>query len=217
MTEQTECKRCGTCCENGGPALHSQDLDLIEQGVLSQNDLITIRKGELIHHPATDAIQPVDTEFLKIAGKKRTWSCRFYDPEKNGCTIYTHRPIGCHVLKCWDTEEILKLAGKDLLSRLDVIKADDPLRDRVIDHESRFPVPDLKKISRTVTRSSKNTIKKLEKFCNHEVALRMESVMRWHLTVDQELFYFGRPIFELLRALRFDIVEKKNWIKLKFK
>lgn len=100
---------------------------------------------------------------------------------------------------------------------MDVIKMDDPLRERVIDHESQFPVPDLKKISCTVRRSSKNTIKKLEKLCNHEVALRMESVMRWHLTVDQELFYFGRPIVELLRPLGFSLLEKKNWIKLKFK
>lgn len=82
MTEQNECKRCGTCCENGGPALHSQDLDLIEQGMLSQNDLITIRKGELIHHPATDAIQPVDTEFMKIAGKKEPGAADFMTPKK---------------------------------------------------------------------------------------------------------------------------------------
>jgi len=217
MSPQNECKRCGTCCENGGPALHSQDLPLIEKGLLSFEDLITIRKGELVDDPVTKSIEPAKTEFLKIRGTKGSWACIFYDKNQNGCSIYGHRPFACGVLKCWDTKGILELAGKDLLSRLDIVKENNPLRQRLIEHESLFPLPDLKDITRTISRSSKKTIKKLERMCNKDIAHRIQSVDTFQLSVALELFYFGRPIFEMLTPLGFDIRETASGIKLKFK
>ncbi len=217
MSIQNECKRCGTCCENGGPALHSQDLPLIEKGFLSFDNLITIRKGELVDDPVTKSIEPAKTEFLKIRGTKGSWACVFYDKKQNGCTIYSQRPSACGVLKCWDTKDILELAGKNLLSRLDIVKENNPLRQRLIEHETLFPLPDLKAISRTISRSSKKTIKRLERMCNKDIAHRVESVDLFELSVVLELFYFGRPIFEMLTPLGFDIRESASGIKLKFK
>ena len=217
MSQQNECKRCGTCCKNGGPALHSQDLPLIEKGFLTFEALITIRKGELAHDPVIDAIAPVPAEFIKIRGTKGSWACIFYDDRQNGCTIYDHRPLACKVLRCWDTREILELAGTDLLSREDIIKKDNPLKDKWMEHEALFPVPPLNVISRTISRSSKNTIKKLERLCNRELAHRMQIVHQFHLSIEQELFYFGRPIFELLTSLGFAIRETGTGIKLKFR
>jgi Fe-S-cluster containining protein len=213
MTHQNECKRCGTCCEKGGPALHSQDLPLIEKGLLSIEDLITIRKGELAHHPVTNRIEPVKTEFLKIKGSKGSWACTFYDKNGSGCTIYDHRPFSCSVLKCWDTEASLKLAGKDLLSRLDIVKENNPMRERLIAHEVLFPLPDLKALSRP----TKKTVKKLERICNKDITYRIKVVGELHLSLEQELFYFGRPIFELLIPLGFSIRETDTGIKLRFK
>ncbi len=213
MIHQKECKRCGTCCENGGPALHSQDLPLIKKGLLSIEDLITIRKGELVHNPVTNSIEPVKTEFLKIKGTKGSWACTFYDKNGNGCTRYDARPLSCGVLKCWDTKESLKLAGKDFLSRLDVLKENNPMRERLIAHELLFPLPDLKAISHP----SKKTVKKLERICNKDIAYRIKTVGELHLSVAQEMFYFGRPIFELLIPLGFTIREAGTSIKLRFK
>ncbi|SMC61047.1 Putative zinc-or iron-chelating domain-containing protein [Desulfocicer vacuolatum DSM 3385] len=217
MSVENKCKRCGTCCENGGPALHSQDISLIEKGLLAFEEIITIRKGELVDDPVTKSIAPAKNEFLKVKGSKGSWSCTFYDKSRNQCSRYEHRPFACGVLKCWDTKEILDLAGKDLLSRLDIIKENNPLTQRLIEHESLFPVPDLKGISRTISRSSKKTIKKLERMCNKDIAHRIESVDTFHLCVNLELFYFGRPIFEMLTPLGFDIRETASGIKLKFR
>lgn len=197
--------------------MHGGDLPLIEKGLLSIEDLITIRKGELAHDPVTNTLAAVKTEFLKIRGTKGAWACAFYDKNANGCTIYTHRPMACGVLKCWDTVDILKLAGKDLLSRLDIIKLNNPLRAHLLEHESLFPLPDLKAISQTISRSSKKTIKKLERVCNKDIAHRIRAVDALHLSVPQEMFYFGRPLFELLPPLGFRIKETATGIKLKFK
>jgi Fe-S-cluster containining protein len=217
ISQQKKCKRCGTCCENGGPALHGKDLPLIEKGLLIIDDLITIRKGELAHDPVKNAIEPVKAEFIKISGSKGSWACTFYDVKQNECTIYGNRPIACGLLKCWDTKEILEIAGRDLLSRQDIVKETSPLRKRLIEHESLFPLGNLRSISQTISRSSKNTIKKLERVCNKEITHRIQSVDMFHLSVAQELFYFGRPIFELLRPLGFSIAETASGIKLRFK
>lgn len=217
MSQQKECKRCGICCENGGPALHGKDLSLIEQGHLTFDHLITIRKGELAHDPVTNIIEPVKTEFIKISGSKGSWACTFYNVKQNGCTIYAHRPIACGILKCWDSKEILALAGTDLLSRHDIVKESSPLKKRLIEHEALFPLDNLMSISQTISRSSKNIIKKLERVCNKDIAHRIQSIDVFNLSVAQELFYFGRPVFELLRPLGFTITETASGIKLRFK
>lgn len=43
---RTHCRRCGTCCEKGGPALHTDDRMLIENGHIPARYLFTIREGE---------------------------------------------------------------------------------------------------------------------------------------------------------------------------
>ena len=217
MSQQNECKRCGTCCENGGPALHGKDLSLIVKGLLTLDNLITIRKGELAHDPVTNSIEQVKAEFIKISGSKGSWACTFYDVSQNGCTIYEHRPIACEILKCWDTKEILALAGTDLLSRHDIVKEGSPLKKRLIEHEALFPLDNLKAIAQTISRSSKKTIKKIERICNKDIAHRIQSVDIFHLSVTQELFYFGRPMFELLHPIGFSITETASGIKLRFK
>lgn len=216
MTFQDKCKRCGICCEKGGPALHTQDMPLIEKGFLAFEKLITLRKGEFVHDPVLNSIEPVKTEILKIRGIKDLWTCVFYDKTRNGCTTYDHRPLACRTLKCWNTDDILKLAGKDLLSRLDIVKENNPLREKIIEHENLFPCPDLKIISRTITRSSKQRIKKLERIINKDIAYRVRVIDEFNLTVSQELFYFGRPLFQLLTPLGFIPKETSSGIKLRF-
>lgn len=214
--QQNECKRCGTCCKKGGPALHTQDLPLIEKGILSFEKLITIRKGELAHDPVSNSIAPVKTELLKICGIKNSWTCIFYDKTRNGCTIYDHRPLACRILKCWDTDDILELIGKNLLSRLDIVKEGNPLRERIIEHETLFPCPDLKTISRTVSRSSRKTVKKLERIINKDLTYRIRAIDEFNLSVAQEMFCFGRPLFQLLTSLGFTTRETSSGIKLGF-
>ena len=87
------------------------------------------------------------------------------------------------------------------------------MRERLIAHELLFPLPDLKAISHP----SKKTVKKLERICNKDIAYRIKTVGELHLSVAQEMFYFGRPIFELLIPLGFTIREAGTSIKLRFK
>lgn len=212
-TTQTECSRCGTCCANGGPALHVQDKQLIEGGAIPISHLITIRKREMVHNPVTNRFQKVKNELIKISGVGKEWSCFYFDPDQKGCTIYDHRPMACQALECWDTEAVEQIIEKDLLSRADLIKDNDPLRQYVIEHEASFPCPDLEAILKHgVTDQSKE----LEDAANREVAFRTELVSSHDLSLGEELFYFGRPLFHLLISVGARVRESEgrllvNW------
>lgn len=214
---QIVCKQCGTCCERGGPALHLQDVLLVKNGRLPFESIITIRRGEFVHDPVTESIKPSKTELLKISGSNGTWTCLFYDKDKRGCSIYDNRPLACKTLKCWDTREILKLSGRNLLSRLDLVGVETELGKRLVDHETFFPFPDIKALLGPLQRISTKALKKLEKTVNKDLDHRAESVGEFHLSVPEELFYFGRPIFQLLEPFGFTVREAGAGIKLKFK
>ena len=70
-----ECIQCGTCCTSGGPALHTEDEQLVRSGKIPLAQLITIRKGELAHNPILKRLQPVKRELVKISGVGREWNC----------------------------------------------------------------------------------------------------------------------------------------------
>lgn len=194
-TNQTECTRCGTCCANGGPALHVQDKELIEGGAIPISHLITIRKGELVHNPVSNRLQAAKSELIKINGVGKEWSCFYFEPDQKLCTIYDRRPVACQMLECWDTEAVEQIIDKDLLSRADLIGGDDPLYQAVLEHESKFPCPDLEfLLNQGVADKSRD----LEEAANREVAFRTELVSSQDLSLGEELFYFGRPLFHLL-------------------
>jgi len=216
VTKQNSCKRCGNCCKQGGPALHKQDLTLVHDGKIPISSLITIRKGELTDNPLAGTIRPVGVELVKIIGTGRQWDCCYFDEEK-GCLIYENRPQACVVLKCWDTEEILKLVEKETLSRFDILSSDDPLIPVIREHERICPYPDLLHIKNNGSQLSSKLKKELEKLVRDDLRFRTRIIRDFDLKLSEELFYFGRPLFQLLQPLGATVVESQSEITLKWK
>jgi len=212
-TNERGCEGCGQCCKQGGPALHSSDLHLVQSGKIPISSLITIRKGELAHNPMTGSIQPVTVELVKIAGAGRQWQCRYYD-SPGGCTIYEHRPQACRALRCWDTAEILALVEKDTLSRFDILSADHFLLPAIREHERICPCHDLQQLYSAGRNLSDNAKIELENRVREEVRLRMRVVTDFQLQLCDELFYFGRPFFQLLQTLGVRVSESSAGIQL---
>lgn len=212
-TEQTTCKKCGNCCKKGGPTLHNQDLELVRSGKLPIRNLITIRKGELVLNPLAGKIQPATVELVKIVGTGRQWDCCYYD-EDSGCTIYEDRPYTCRVLKCWDTCEILDLVEKDTLSRFDILDKDDPLIAVIEEHERMCPCDDLGFIQSNFERLSDQQKNELEKRVRNDLRFRTRVISDFQLKLSDELFYFGRPFFQLLQPLGVRISESTMGVQL---
>jgi len=213
-TEKQSCDRCGSCCKQGGPALHTQDLDLVMSGALRFEDLITVRRGELALQPLTDEPQPVTEEFLKLKGQGNDWCCRFYDHEAAGCTIYAHRPVACGLLDCTHPDELLAIAGRDLLNRFDLLADDDPLLPLVELHEEHCSCPQLAGLLERLAADNEDTLEQLTRQVNLDIAVRNKAAREFDLSVDRELFYFGRPLFQLLQMLGFTVTETVQGLHL---
>ena len=212
--QQTECYRCGICCQKGGPALHGQDLALVRGGQLPMENLITIRRGELAHNPLSGTIEPVPVELVKIRGTGQEWSCCYYEPASRGCSIYRGRPLACGVLKCWQPEEILALVGQDLLSRLDILEEQHPLRPAVLEHERLCPCPDMGEVQKNLAEQEGSALPSLEVLVNSDLAFRDQVVKEFNLLLAHELFLFGRPLFQLLQPFGVLASESRQGLKL---
>lgn len=199
MSDQKECKRCGTCCKKGGPALHLEDISLINE-TLSLSDLITIRKCEPAYNPFLDKIVPTESEVIKVSGKENSWECIFFDSTQSSCFIHVQKPIECRLLKCWDTGELLELVGKNYLTRLDIIRKNDPFYKLILQHEKLCPYQKINQLVEKIVQSGSRpeTISQLSVLVQNDLQFRGEVVKKFHLPLGVELFCFGRPIFQVV-------------------
>lgn len=211
---QTSCNRCGQCCQDGGPALHSSDLVLIQNGDIPISNLISIRKGELVVNPAKGGLVPAGTELLKVKGKGKNWICHYYKDEIKGCRIYDMRPQACEVLKCWDTAAIMDLMEKDTISRFDVVAEDSDLYAAMKEHEETCPCPEMAVLAELKGNISVAMKSDIEEVVRADLRFRDKQVKLHQLKLAEELFYFGRPIFQLLQPFGVRISETLMGIDL---
>ncbi len=217
MSNTPACRRCGTCCRQGGPALHGPDLELIRSGVLALDDLVTVRRGELAVPPMATGPERVKHEFLKLRGRDGSWCCIFYDDVgKGGCRRYHHRPLACRQLDCADVAPLLELSGRDLLTRFDCLDAEDPLLPLMREHERSCPCPDLQRVSRELKQAgvSPQRMAELETAVAADLAFRNRLQAAYRLSLGRELFAFGRPIFHLLMPLGLQPVGSPTGLRL---
>ena len=214
---QTECKRCGQCCNHGGPALHGPDLELVRSGAIPLSALITLRKGEMAQNPVAGGLKPLSVELIKLKGTGREWNCCYFDKTANSCTIYDRRPLACRVLKCWEPDEILGMVEKDTLSRLDILGDDDPLVNLIREHERLYPCPDLQKLADALPDVPESMRRDLQKLVNGDLRFRDRVVKEFSLKLSDELFYFGRPVFQLLQPFGIRVVESGFGLELVWK
>jgi Fe-S-cluster containining protein len=212
----TSCIRCGTCCTKGGPTLHAGDRQIILEGHIGIEHLITIRRGELAYTPAGEGLQPLQQELVKIAGKGRGWECLFFNEAESACMIYGQRPLECRILKCWDTSELLSVICKDSLTRADIMDPKDPMLELIDLHEKICAVQAMENILSSLSDGDDNptSLIELEELVREDLSIRAEAVSKFALPLAAELFMLGRPLFKLLSGRGIAIQEKHGKLHL---
>lgn len=205
----TGCIRCGTCCKKGGPSLHREDKEIVLAGHIKRENLVTIRKGELAFFPLGERPEPVQKELIKIAGKKKGWGCCFYDEKGSSCTIYTHRPLECRLLKCWDTVQLLTVVGKDTMTRADILTKDDPVLRFIDTHEQECSITIAEDLISMLLEKNDNPVPlaKLTAMVHQDLSIRARAISEFGLSLEAELFLFGRPLFKVLNARGFQLMK----------
>ncbi len=205
----TACKRCGTCCKKGGPAIHTEDLPMIESGKILLKHLFTLRRGEPAHDNLTREILPCATDIIKIKSRKESTACIFYDEQAMSCSIYENRPIECRVMKCWNTSEISSIYNRNRLTRYDIVGNVEGLWELVTDHQERCSFGSILAFADQIRESRrKNPV--LEKEVRYRIQYDMEirSLARDKGNLDDGMmeFLFGRPIMDTMKSLGINIL-----------
>lgn len=196
------CKRCGTCCVKGGPALHEEDLHLVMAGILRPSHLVTLRAGEIAFHPGLGTLIELEDELIRIRGKECGWTCFFYDEVGKACTIYEDRPAECRVLACWDDRAISELFLRGTIRRMDLLGNGTPVLNEIIQaYEKAVPVRLIHAlvVEAGHTAGDSSDLALLEEKDN---AFRERMVMDLGLDENHLELWFGRSVRKLSRILK---------------
>jgi Fe-S-cluster containining protein len=190
-----ECKRCGTCCNKGGPSFHIEDKYIIEEGYIPAKHLYTIRKGEPVRDNITEKIVYTSSDIIKIKGQKNGWACFYYDEIEKSCSVYKYRPLECRILNCRDTGEIKKIIGRNLLARKDIINNVGGLWEIVIEHDQRCSFRKIKKLIEQQSQTENAILSgKVAELVEYDRIMRELIVKKGQLNPELLDFLFGRPL-----------------------
>ena len=206
-----ECKRCGTCCMKGGPALHLDDKELVEQGCIPLGCLYTIRKGEIALDNVMGRLFEVSKDIVRIKSAEGSGACVLFDGEKNECSIYRDRPLECRALKCWDTQDIKEAYAEDRLSRKVILEKSPDFSELVDYHESKC---DYRKIRELIAvlddGKNEDAIEQLREILaldDHLRGLVLEKTSFDEAILD---FLFGRSLKQVLPGMGLKVVKKEG-------
>jgi Fe-S-cluster containining protein len=193
----TQCRRCGTCCRKGGPALHIEDQPLVDTGKIALKQLLTIRQGEPAFDNVADRIAPAVTDIIIFKAAQGTPSqCFFYNHQDKGCRIYDHRPLECKALHCWDAAEIETIYNTRRLTRRHLLANVEGLWELVVDHQQCCDYGHIADLAANIRRQphDHNRQSELLELIHYDQSIRQIIVER--SKIDRGILdcLFGRPL-----------------------
>ncbi len=219
MTAQTtsseSCRRCGTCCKKGGPALHLEDRVLVEEGHIPAQDLYTIRQGEPAFDNVKGLLQPAVTDIIKIKGQTSSWQCRFYQSHDRACRIYQYRPLECRALACSDTTAVENIYDQHRLTRKDLFSHIESLWDLIEDHQQRCDYEVIYSFQRLTDPTNRRQLqKKVLEIIGYDTHLRQLLVAKGQLAAEMLDLLFGRRLAITIKGLGLKIGKEGQEIVL---
>lgn len=193
-----QCRRCGACCRSGGPALHEEDWDLVEEGSLPLTDLYTLRKGEMVRDNVAGGLMRLTAEIIKIKSVPDGRACLYFMEARRACRIYGHRPVECRTLECWNTAGIEQLYQTRRLTREAIVKDIPWLWELVMAHEAECGLEAVGEWVERRASGDKDAWRKLVEGVRFDHYFRQVAVEKGGLPQDMLMFLLGRPLAEIL-------------------
>ena len=195
----TECQRCGTCCKKGGPALHDEDKQALDQGGIPLTALYTIRKGELARDNVNGGVIRLPAEIIKIKSRPDANACMYFNDTDASCNIYDYRPVECRTLECWNTKKIAVIYAQNRLTRHAVLGKIAWLTDLVQTHEAECSFDRIQDLINNREAGDPSATSGLIEMMNYDFHLRNIVTEKGKITPEMHDFLFGRPLSEIIR------------------
>lgn len=200
----TACRRCGTCCQKGGPALHAADAALFAgPDALDLSLVVTFRAGEPAFDQVRGQVLPLEAELLKLRGVEGSWTCALYDAADRACGLYTRRPEECRTLSCRDTSALAAMYETDRLRRGDLLPKGHAIHAVMAEHEALVPVLRIAPLARLLRAGGQEALDaeaELSQMARADSAFRKSLNKRADIGPEYHDFFFGRGAATLFSA-----------------
>lgn len=196
-----DCRRCGTCCRLGGPALHREDRPLFSAGLLPPTALWTLRRGEWVTDNVAGGVGPSPGELVKLATGPDGRSCVFYR-EPPACAIHADRPLECRLLSCRAPEALEAAYRHGRLTRFDLLAPGSPLAELCAHHEAETDLTRLAALCAQALAGDREARKEAARIVRLDAAFRELLPTRAGVPRSALPFYLGRPPAAALPACR---------------
>lgn len=193
---KNECDRCGECCRRDTPIILKEDLPLLNEGIITEKDIYTIREGEKIRSSIDGDFYYSSMEMIKIKPIFGSFTCLFYDTQE-GCTIYEQRPSVCRQFECWSPNiEITGLDNKRLI-RAHLFSSIDLINEAIKKHEEKCSLGKFNELIDGLRKGKEENVEKIA-----EMILFDSSIRDWtkeKLSLSEEILplLFGKTLLEI--------------------
>ncbi len=205
------CVQCGECCRTGSPALHREDLPLLQSGRIPWDKLVTLRKGEPARSPFDGSAFVLSEERIKIMEKEGASQCVFLIGKSEGepaeCSIYSDRPLQCRAQACWDPIPARDAAQMPFLLREHIFEGVDVLMEIVAEHESRCGFEALSASFEELGRSNGANIDEVLGLLSFESHFRQFVSVKFNIPPQNMELLLGRSFARLTPVFGFRVLE----------
>lgn len=194
------CVRCGECCTGSSPALLLPDLQLLEQEILTWNDVFTLRQGDLDSSREGNPLT-LREERLKIRKVPGNQQCTFYVAATQSCRIYENRPELCRRQNCW--EETPPPPPEEFLTREHLFAQVPEIWDLIRAHAERCNLLVLRESLEEVAAGREEAGEALFEALHFDHYLREMFQKEWGLSKEVTELILGRPVTRFLNDMGF--------------
>ena len=207
---RTHCIRCGECCLQGSPSLHTKDLELVEKGYIERGILYTIRRGELVRDNIQGKMVIIDQEIIKLKEQQsERGRCSLYNEREKACLRYENRPVQCSSLQCWNTDEFLEEYHDPKLTRRDIID-DHVLLGLITEHEEKCSYLALKKHVDEISTTGEDAVNKILGMLKFDYHLRPFVSQKLGVPLDEMDFLFGRSLMTTIGMFGLKVIQESD-------
>lgn len=196
FSTKTACERCGKCCITDTPMLLKEDMPLLMKGVITENDIYTIREGERIRSFIDGEIYEASMEMIKIRPIFGSSTCLFYDPQE-GCTIYDSRPTVCREFECWRPNISITGVENRRLTRKELFRGLEILNEAIDRHEEKCSLVRFGSIVDEFVSGKEENFQTIVETIIYDQTIRDWCMKKLEIKADLIPLIFGRSIVEI--------------------
>jgi hypothetical protein len=188
----------------GSPTLLIQDLPRFQQGILTWNEVYTLRPGEQVTNREGE-VESLAEERLKVRELPGSRQCWFFLAANNSCRIYEQRPEQCRRQNCWD-EPPRPPAVAQLLTRRHLFEAIPEVWGLIREHQERCDYDKVARALADLSAGREEAGEVLFEALHFDHYLRQMLINDWELTPAATELLLGRPVSQFLETQGVDAI-----------